>query len=451
MSGRPGASNQSWERKRFLSAISHRLLRQARKRHLEPEQAARQWLPRTCRFIQPFPGRGGVGDGAGKGELGHIGDGETYLAHQRAVRRIAPRRPAAEQAGPETAFRIHRGTIGIAGTVFDADENALAGKPALLAHIEAIDHFFQRVGVIEDASVGAEGGTIGDDIAFVQDRRTAGMKAIEHAAGLLLRIVHRAEPEPAFRIDGAVIQAVAQAVGFNRFQEAQIAAVRIEMEQAELGADQKSSIPEWGEEPRRGGRFPAFALAGAGIETMDAILLDVGEPERAVPPERALAQLGGKRPYAFRLARRRFQPQPASIQYSCPVHMRPSSEARNITSEATCLGSSRAFRHCCSTISFSPSRVYQRICRLVFTLPGTTQVTRILSEPSSRASALVMPSIPALAVSYRTMSGRPKCQEIEPKLTIAPPPRSFMPGATALAANSMCLRLTALTSSQAVT
>ena len=30
---------------------------------------------------------------------------------------------------------------------------------------------------------------------------------------------------------------------------------------------------------------------------------------------------------------------------------------------------------------------------------GTTQVTRILSSPSSRASALVMPSMPALAVS----------------------------------------------------
>src|ERR1700722_3808877 len=448
MSGRPGASNQSWERKRFLSAISHRLLRQARRLHFEPEQAARQWLPRTGRFIQPFPGRRGVDGRAGKGELGDIGDGETHFAQQHAVRRIAPRGPAAEQSGPQAAFRIHSGTIGIARTVFDADENALAGKRALLAHIEAIDHFSQRVGVIEGASIRAEGGAIGDDIAFVHGLRAAGMKTIEHPAGIFFRIVHRAKPEPAFRINGAVIQAVAQPVRFDRFQEAQIAAVGIEMEKPEFGADQESAIPERYEESRRDRGFPAFALAGGGVETMDAILLDVGEPERAIPPQRAFAQLGGKRPNAFRLTRRRLQPQPASIQYSCPVHMRPSSEARNITSEATCLGSSRAFRHCCSTISSSPSRVYQRICRLVFTLPGTTQVTRILSDPSSRANALVMPSIPALAVSYRTISGRPRCQEIEPKLTIAPPPRSFMPGATALAAKNMCLRLTAMRSSQ---
>src|SRR6185437_5266996 len=94
-----------------------------------------------------------------------------------------------------------------------------------------------------------------------------------------------------------------------------------------------------------------------------------------------------------------FQPQPASIQYSWPVHRLASSEAKNNTSAATWRGKIRVFRHCCATSSASPSAVYHLLWRAVFTLPGTTAVTRILSGPSSRASARVMPSIPAFAVS----------------------------------------------------
>src|SRR5580698_8196666 len=147
--------------------------------------------------------------------------------------------------------------------------------------------------------------------------------------------------------------------------------------------------------PRRAGASGCSAKKrggpGALLQAEQAI---TERQANAIKPLRAFAQS-----FAGRLRGDQAQPQPASIQYSWPVHLRPSSEARNSTSEETWAGVMRAFRHCWSTISASPSGVYHFICRGVFTLPGTTAVTRILSGPSSRASARVRPSMPALAVS----------------------------------------------------
>ena len=106
--------------------------------------------------------------------------------------------------------------------------------------------------------------------------------------------------------------------------------------------------------PGAAGRLEALSGPRARIEAMDAVLLDVDEPESSVGgrPERPLAQRRAERPDAFGLAGAA-HPQPASIQYSWPVHMRPSSEARNSTSDATCSGWTRSFRHWLSTISAS--------------------------------------------------------------------------------------------------
>src|SRR4051794_5014887 len=131
---------------------------------------------------------------------------------------------------------------------------------------------------------------------------------------------------------------------------------------------------------------------------MDLMPLDVDEPQRAIPfdPHRSFAKLRRDIPDGSRL--RGHHRQPASTKYSWPVISRASSEARKVTSAATSLGSKRPLRHCASTISASPSGVYHCIWRGVWTLPGTTQVTRILSLPRSRAIERVSPSIAALLV-----------------------------------------------------
>ena len=60
--------------------------------------------------------------------------------------------------------------------------------------------------------------------------------------------------------------------------------------------------------------------------------------------------------------------------------------------------------------------------RGVWTLPGTIVLTRMPSRPTSRARLRVSPSIAALATWYTARSAIPRCQLIEPRLTIEPPP-----------------------------
>jgi hypothetical protein len=68
----------------------------------------------------------------------------------------------------------------------------------------------------------------------------------------------------------------------------------------------------------------------------------------------------------------------------------------------------------------------------------------------SRASARVSPSTAALQVWYKVRSGMPRCQEIEPRLTITPAPFSRIPGITDLAQKNWCLRFTSKRSSPIV-
>ena len=74
------------------------------------------------------------------------------------------------------------------------------------------------------------------------------------------------------------------------------------------------------------------------------------------------------------------------------------------------------------------------ICRSVRIAPGTTELTRMLWMPSSRASERVKPLIAALAVVYATIPGVPRIHDTEPMLMIAPPPCFAMAGATLCAA-----------------
>jgi hypothetical protein len=315
---------------------------------VEAEESASQRLRFARRGVETFPCGCRV-DGtqivAGKRDLRHIGAGKADFHQQFTLGRIPPCAPACEQSRPQAAFAVHCRPIGIARAILDADENALVRQRAARPAVESVDDAPERIGVVQDAAVRAEGRAVGDHISRIDFARAAVFEAMKTAARMFLAVVHGAEPEIAFSVDRAVVEPVAQLVRLNPVAEREGSRLRAEGVQPRLEAGDEIAVRQRGEESRLRRRIPAARLAGLWIETVDLLLLDVDEPQRGVArrPQRPFTQLGAKRPGAFGPRAHR---QPASIQYSWPVHMRPSSEARKRTSAATCCGSTRSFRHC---------------------------------------------------------------------------------------------------------
>src|SRR5215813_3393526 len=111
MSWRCGAANQSRERNRFtgLRSVIGELLSEAGDGAFEAEQAAGQRLLRTLFVAESLPCRGGIDRlevGACEAELGDIGTGKAHGGNQFALRRVAPRRPAREQAEPQETLAV---------------------------------------------------------------------------------------------------------------------------------------------------------------------------------------------------------------------------------------------------------------------------------------------------------------------------------------------------------
>jgi 16S rRNA (cytidine1402-2'-O)-methyltransferase len=128
---------------------------------------------------------------------------------------------------------------------------------------------------------------------------------------------------------------------------------------------------------------------------------------------------------------------PASITNDCDVAMRLSSAASQRIIAAMSCGASFSLRHCrCSRFASAAGVLHSVSCRSVNTQPGSTQLTRILNCPRSRAKARVKPSTAALAATYTGIPPLPWRQLVDPILIIDPPPRRFMPSITACAAKN---------------
>lgn len=80
--------------------------------------------------------------------------------------------------------------------------------------------------------------------------------------------------------------------------------------------------------------------------------------------------------------------------------------------------------------------------------PGSTELTRMLCSPRSRASDRVRPWTADFAVVYPGMPPWPMTQDTEPILTMAPPPALAMPFQTAWAQKNWWRKLIAIRSSQ---
>src|SRR6185312_13628860 len=199
MSSRPGASNQSRERNRragFRSDIQDSRC-EAGNIELEAEQAAGKRLLGELLLAQMMASRRRerrAKVAAAKGELGDVGTRKAHARYQLARGRVASRRGAMKQADPHAAFGVGYRPVRMASAIFDPDKDAFVGRAPVACKIECVDRAGARIGVIEDAPVGTEAGTIGDRIAAVDADWTVGIKTVERAGLFLLVVVHRAEP-----------------------------------------------------------------------------------------------------------------------------------------------------------------------------------------------------------------------------------------------------------------
>ena len=267
----------------------------------------------------------------------------------------------------------------------------------------------------------------------------------------LLAIVHRPEPQPARGIDDAVVEPVVGQVRLDLGDQVECAARLVEMVEPGLQAGDEPAALGGKDEADLLGRVPAAPVAARRVEAVDLLLLDVDEPQGAVAldPDRPFAELGGELPDgAGRVA---VISAPARVDEifvagNQPRIVRREEQRRSPRRPPAPAG---ACRHCASTISASPSGVYHLSWRGVRTLPGTTQLTRILSGAEiarERAGQAFDRRLAGLVKHQVRASAR--CQLIEPRLTIAPPPFARIPGTTACAQKNWCFRFTLSRSSQ---
>ena len=124
---------------------------------------------------------------------------------------------------------------------------------------------------------------------------------VERAARLFLGVVHRAEPEEAFRVDEAVIEAVVGRVRLDHVQQREIAGLRVEAMQAGLEAGDHPAVARRREEPDARRRGPRALFAARRMIAMDRRALDVDEPQRLLGggPQRTFTEHRADRPYAL--------------------------------------------------------------------------------------------------------------------------------------------------------
>ncbi len=174
--------------------------------------------------------------------------------------------------------------------------------------IERVHDAVQRVGVVENRGIGAEGRAVGDDVPAIERGRPApGIQPIQRAGRMRLEIVHRAEPHTAIRSDARIVQPVLRSLRLDAGQVGEYTRWRIESVQAGLRADDKAPALEGEHETGLRRTLPCRLPLRSGVIAAHESTLDVDEPQRrvALHPDRALAQLGADRADVLRFEQSR--------------------------------------------------------------------------------------------------------------------------------------------------
>ena len=106
--------------------------------------------------------------------LGDRGAGQSDRCSS-SPRESSVEAPAAEHAGPHAAFDVDDGAVGVTTAGGKAHEYTLVREAAVPCAIEGVDRSGQRVGVVQPAAVGALGGTVGHDIAWIAANATSSL------------------------------------------------------------------------------------------------------------------------------------------------------------------------------------------------------------------------------------------------------------------------------------
>src|SRR5579872_872568 len=210
MSSRPGASNQSRERKRRAGLRSDMQDSgcEAGNGGLETKQAAGKRLFGALLVAERVASRGRISHAkiaAAERKLGDVGTRKAHSRKQFSSRRITPCRGAVKQTNPDAAFGVGHRSIRMTCAIFDSDEDALVGRAAILGEIKGVDCAGAGIGVIEDAPIGTEARTVGDHVAAVDANRAVRVETVERTCFFLLAIIHGAEPKPAAGIECAIV------------------------------------------------------------------------------------------------------------------------------------------------------------------------------------------------------------------------------------------------------
>ena len=180
----------------------------------------------------------------------------------------------------------------------DPGERAAVLKRSVSADSCRFNRAAKRIDEIEPAAVGRHRGPVRDRDFVDHSGQLAAIEAVKGAGFGFLAIVHRSEPQPAGRIDDAVVQAIAGPVGLDLDDQLKVAGALVETMEPGFEARDESAALRGEDEADGLGRGPAIPLPVRRIVAVDRMLLDVDEPQRlvALDPDRPFAELRRETP-----------------------------------------------------------------------------------------------------------------------------------------------------------
>ncbi len=245
-------------------------------------------------YVQPRPAGGGV-------QRPLDGQGDDPI--DPGLRDQSDELPAAHLRHRVAALAIHGRTVRPARHRAGVEEKPAVGDRAgrgIVVERPDPPHRGMVIGEMECAAVGGEAEAVRGEEAVEQTPAGAvGVDSVESARGLGRQVhLHRAEPEPAFEADRAVVGAVGRPGGLGGEERGEGAGLEVELREPRAARHERPAGPAQEGAAERLTEVPMAGGAGRRVEAVQPAKGDVDPEQRPLfgVPEEALADLGADVP-----------------------------------------------------------------------------------------------------------------------------------------------------------